>query len=181
MLKTMHTNLILILDETNLQTRLLIIFGSILFLWFILGLIYLFIQLYQSWKAKKNDYFSLLNTCSKRSKEEPLLDEDSDNDDDERMSILTSISWVTNQTRMNFSSIDSSSIAATSSNITTSSTLTKSSFKSSTLPTLMITDCDRLQTDIIELEHFEPLPRHSLYRYSSESIDLRLFLNDRMP
>lgn len=182
MLKTIITRLIHTLDETNLQIRLLIILGSITFLWFILGLIYLFIRLYHYCKEKrKNDYFLSSSTCSKRPKQEPLLDADSDDDDDERMSILTSISWVSNQTKTHLSSIDASSITAISSNITALSTLTKSSCKSSILPTVMVTDCDRLQTDIIELDYFESLPRTSLHRSSRESIDLRLLLNDRKP
>ena len=178
MLKTMRTQLILTFDETNVKTRLLIILGSILLLWSILGLIYLCTQLYHYWNENKNDYFSSWNTWSKRSKGEPLLDVDSDDgDDDERMSILTSISWVSHRTKVHLPSMDSSSITATSSTTTAPSILTKSS----PLPTLMVTDCDRLQTDIIELEHFEPLPRPSLHRSSSGTIDLRLLLNDRMP
>ena len=51
-----------------------------------------------------------------------------------------------------------------------------SSTKSAPLPVVMITDCDRLQTDIIELEHFEPETAWP----PSKSV-LRLLLNDRMP
>ena len=45
------------------------------------------------------------------------------------------------------------------------------------LPTLMITDCDRLQTDIIELDDFEP---EKDWRRSARP-ELRRLLNDRLP
>lgn len=44
------------------------------------------------------------------------------------------------------------------------------------LPTLMITDCDRLQTDIIELDEYEPEKEWQRARP-----ELRSLLNDRMP
>lgn len=53
---------------------------------------------------------------------------------------------------------------------------TLSSIKPLPLPTVMITDCDRLQTDIIELEHFEP---EKDWRRTKP--ELRLLLNERMP
>lgn len=45
------------------------------------------------------------------------------------------------------------------------------------LPTLMITDCDRLQTDIIELDDFEP--EKDWRRHARP--ELRFLLNERMP
>ncbi|CAF4842703.1 unnamed protein product, partial [Rotaria socialis] len=56
----------------------------------------------------------------------------------------TTFSQITNATYL------SSSSASKSSSILTTS------MKTMPLPTVMITDCDRLQTDIIELDDFEP-------------------------
>ncbi|CAF1114475.1 unnamed protein product [Rotaria magnacalcarata] len=52
----------------------------------------------------------------------------------------------------------------------------QSSLKTTSLPTVMITDVDRLHTDIIELENFEP--ENDFHRTKSQ---LRLLLNDRKP
>jgi hypothetical protein len=52
----------------------------------------------------------------------------------------------------------------------------QSSIKTIPLPTVMITDVDRLQTDIIELENFEP---EKEWNYTRSQ--LRYFLNDRIP
>jgi hypothetical protein len=76
----------------------------------------------------------------------------------------TTFSQITNATYLS-----SSSASTSSSNPTTS-------IKTIPLPTLMITDCDRLQTDIIELEDFEP---EKDWRRARP--ELRLLLNDRMP
>jgi hypothetical protein len=51
-----------------------------------------------------------------------------------------------------------------------------SSMKAIRLPIVMITDCDRSQTDIIELENFEP---EKEWHYTPSQ--LRYLLNDRMP
>lgn len=75
-------------------------------------------------------------------------------------STTTTFSQITNATYL------SSSSASTSS----------SNPKPLPLPTVMITDCDRLQTDIIELEDFEP---EKDWRRARP--ELRLLLNDRMP
>jgi hypothetical protein len=48
--------------------------------------------------------------------------------------------------------------------------------KSIPLPTVMITDVDRLQTDIIELENFEPENE-----WNPRKSQLRFLLNDRIP
>lgn len=50
------------------------------------------------------------------------------------------------------------------------------SVKTLPLPTVMITDVDRLQTDIIELEYFEPDKE-----WSHRNPQLRRLLNDHMP
>lgn len=63
-----------------------------------------------------------------------------------------------------------------SSSTSTSSSMPTSSMKTMPLPTVMITDCDRLQTDIIELDDFEP---EKDWRRARP--ELRLLLNDRMP
>ncbi len=80
-------------------------------------------------------------------------------------STTTTFSQITNATYLSSSSASTSS----SSNRTTST-------KTMPLPTVMITDCDRLQTDIIELEDFEP---EKDWRRARP--ELRLLLNERMP
>ncbi|CAF2531872.1 unnamed protein product [Rotaria sp. Silwood2] len=52
----------------------------------------------------------------------------------------------------------------------------QSSIKTIQLPTVMVTDVDRLHTDIIELENFEP--ENDLYNINSQ---LKYLLNDRIP
>jgi hypothetical protein len=79
-------------------------------------------------------------------------------------STTTTFSQITNATYL------SSSSASTSSSIPTTS------IKTMPLPTVMITDCDRLQTDIIELDDFEP---EKDWRRARP--ELRLLLNERMP
>ena len=79
-------------------------------------------------------------------------------------STTTAFSQITNATYL------SSSSASTSSSIPTAS------LKTLLLPTVMITDCDRLQTDIIELDDFEP---EKDWRRARR--ELRVLLNDRMP
>lgn len=79
-------------------------------------------------------------------------------------STTTAFSQITNATYL------SSSSASTSSSIPTAS------LKTLLLPTVMITDCDRLQTDIIELDEFEP---EKDWRRARR--ELRVLLNDRMP
>lgn len=70
-----------------------------------------------------------------------------------------------------------SSSNTTSSQITTATYVsTRSTTKSIALPTVMITDVDRLQTDIIELEDFEPEKE-----YNRARSQLRFLLNDRLP
>ncbi len=85
-------------------------------------------------------------------------------------STTTTFSQITNATYL------SSSSASTSSSNPTITTTTTTSIKTMPLPTVMITDCDRLQTDIIELEDFEP---EKDWRRARP--ELRLLLNDRMP
>lgn len=66
---------------------------------------------------------------------------------------------------------------ASSSQITSATYMSsQSTTKSIPLPTVMITDVDRLQTDIIELEDFEP--EKDFIRPNSR---LRCLLNDRLP
>lgn len=168
--------LILTLCEINSGTRAFIIFGSITFLWLILALIYLFIQVYRYCREKKHDYLSCFEFFFNRSKDELLLD--GLTDEDERLSVLTSMSWLSNQTKIKAPSIDSFFSITPTSGVTSPSCLSRPSQKSSALPTVMVTDCDRLQTDIIELEHFDPSPPR---RCSTDKTDLRVLLNDRMP
>ncbi len=52
----------------------------------------------------------------------------------------------------------------------------QSSIKTTPLPTVMITDVDRLQTDIIELENFEPEKE-----WQNRRSQLRFLFNERMP
>ncbi|CAF4729007.1 unnamed protein product [Rotaria sp. Silwood2] len=79
-------------------------------------------------------------------------------------STTTTFSQITNATYLS------------SSSTSTSSSIPITSIKTMPLPTVMITDCDRLQTDIIELDDFEP---EKDWRRARP--ELRLLLNDRMP
>ncbi|CAF0744067.1 unnamed protein product [Didymodactylos carnosus] len=58
-----------------------------------------------------------------------------------------------------------------------SSQITQATYISTQLPVVMVTDCDRLQTDIIELDDFEP---EKDWRRAMVS-ELRCLLNDKMP
>lgn len=89
--------------------------------------------------------------------------------------VRTSIDLINLQRHSSPSSTTGSQIT----NATYLSTST-SSKKPSTrlLPTLMITDCDRLQTDIIELDDFEP---EKDWRRQLMRPELRFLLNERMP
>ncbi|UJR36944.1 hypothetical protein I4U23_029653 [Adineta vaga] len=279
----MSTNQI---DQLILFQRLLIIFGSICFLWLIIGLIFLSIETYRRLKKKSNRKFStshhlslhLPSTSFKKSQQSFAGDYISDNNPndevdsmDDQTSIMTSVSFISERPKMNHehpyyispcqriseeqlaltlpsptgtsnlayssstlsSSIDNdpsffyypachnfaysqSTLASSNDNFdqkistppvifplinSTSSThqfnferqsstntimsqlthetclsSSKSSIKPIPLPTLMITDVDRLQTDIIELEDFEP--EKEWYRNRSH---LRYLINDRLP
>ena len=79
-------------------------------------------------------------------------------------STTTAFSQITNATYLS------------SSSASTSSSIPPASLKTLLLPTVMITDCDRLQTDIIELDDFEP---EKDWRRTRR--ELRLLLNERMP
>jgi hypothetical protein len=263
---------------TSILKRILIVFGSICFLWLIMGLIFVSIQTYRHFKKRTNQKFFLYNRSlppplEQTIKEDNISDDDNDND---QASVFTTISFLSERSKItnfvppceripeeqfeltlpttqgisnmaysqstlsstidggpsllyypacrNFaysqstlaSSIDlntptpsiivpspsksplnrlvnlkrhssQSSTTTTFSQITnatylsSSSTSTSSSnppisIKSMPLPTVMITDCDRLQTDIIELEDFEP---EKDWRRARP--ELRLLLNDRMP
>ena len=79
-------------------------------------------------------------------------------------STTTAFSQITNATYLS------------SSSASTSSSIPPASLKTLLLPTVMITDCDRLQTDIIELDDFEP---EKDWRRARR--ELRVLLNDRMP
>ncbi|CAF1687356.1 unnamed protein product, partial [Didymodactylos carnosus] len=57
------------------------------------------------------------------------------------------------------------------------SQITQATYISTQLPIVMITDCDRLQTDIIELDDFEP---EKDWRGAMVA-ELRCLLNDKMP
>ena len=75
-----------------------------------------------------------------------------------------------------FSQITNATYLSSSSTSTSSSAPTAVSVKPVLLPTVMITDCDRLQTDIIELADFEPEKDWRRVRP-----ELRSLLNERMP
>jgi len=272
----MSTNKI---DQLLLFNRLLIIFGSICFLWLIIGLVFLSIETYRHLKKKTNQKLfhfnpsSLLTNIQQTLKQDYLSDNDQNDDDDDRTSVLTSISFISERSKtthehtysttsckrmpeeqftltfppsagfpnlayspstitsssefgisllyypayQNFaysqstlsSSIDNfhqntstpslfiplinssskirqfnferqSSQSSTNtllSQITNATYISsKSSMKTILLPTVMITDVDRLQTDIIELEDFEP--EKERYRTRSQ---LRFLLNEPMP
>ena len=262
-------------EQIILLKRLLIIFGSICSVWFIIGISFLSIQIYRYWKKRWNQKVYLYNRSLQIPNEIPLKqDQTSDNDDgDDRMSISTSVSFVSERSKIipeftrqsiihediaeepvefffphpigvsnlaySRSTLSSSSDNDTSllyypayrnlaysqstlcslnsqfheklptpsldiphpsssaafrywnfkrpssraSSNTTSTNMTsatyvssQSSTKSIPLPTVMITDVDRLQTDIIELEDFEPEKEYT--RLNSR---LRFLLNDRLP
>jgi hypothetical protein len=252
-------------EQFVLLKRLLIIFGSICFVWFIIGFIFLSIQTYRHFKKRTNQKFYLYN----RSVLLPSLlkrENISDNDDvdDDQASVATSVSFISERSKIihehihystpcqgipeeplelffpntigltnlgySRSTLSSSSDNDTSllyypgyrnyaysqstlcssdtschektptpslniplpnfsstnrqlSGNTTPSQITNTTYlsshlsiKSNLLPTIMITDVDRLQTDIIELENFEP--KQEFYRTKSQ---LRFYLNDRLP
>ncbi|CAF1092299.1 unnamed protein product [Rotaria sp. Silwood1] len=269
-------------DQLVLFKRLFIIFGSICFLWLIIGFIFLSIQTYRHLKRKtylKYLYYnyasklpsSLLLPIENAFKEDHMID--CDQIDDEQTSIYTTASFDTEQSKIvheqtnfipscqristeqyeltlsNTAAISNlsynQSILTSSSNLSTSlfyyqscqkfsysqSTLSslktnihqkirrpsliiplnnssssidqfnlkrqlsqtstntnlsqitnttylssQSSIKTIPLPTVMITDVDRLHTDIIELENFEP--ENDFYHINSQ---LRYLLNDRIP
>jgi hypothetical protein len=274
-------------EQLVLLKRLLIIFGSISFLWFIIGFIFIFIQIYRHLKKKTNQKLygynrslqlpsSFLIPIEQTLQCDNISDNDQidDDDDGDQTSVLTSVSFISNRSKINHdnrhyttscqgipeepfelifpnlpgmsnlayskstlsSSSDndtsllyypgyrnfaysqstlcsstanyhqktptpsliipfnnsSSSIrqfnlkrqSSQSSTNTLSSRITnatylscQSSIKTIPLPTVMITDVDRLQTDIIELENFEPEKEEWNYRRSQ----LRYLLNDRIP
>jgi hypothetical protein len=255
-------------EQFVLLKRLLIIFGSICFVWFIIGFIFLSIQTYRHFKKRTNQKFYLYSRSFLLSpsslKQESVSDDD---DDDGQTSVSTSVSFISERSKTihehthystscqgipekplelifpnriglanlgysrstlssssdndtsllyypgyrnyaysqstlcssdtschektptpslniplsDFSSairqLSPSSGNTTSSQITNATYLSsQSSIKSNQLPTIMITDVDRLQTDIIELENFEP--EKEFHRPRSQ---LRFYLNDRLP
>jgi len=267
-------------EQLILLKRLLIIFGSISFLWFIIGFIFLSIQTYRHFKKKTNQKLyiynrsSLLNPIEQTLQRDNISDNDQIDDDDDQTSVLTSVSFISNRSKINHdhthyttsscqgipeepfelifpnlpgmsnlaysqSTLSSSSDndnsllyypgyrnyaysqstlcsstanyhqktptpsliiplnnslssirqfnlkrqSSQSSTNTLSSQITnatylscQSSIKTMPLPTVMITDVDRLQTDIIELENFEP---EKEWNYTRSQ--LRYLLNDRIP
>jgi hypothetical protein len=266
-------------EQLILLKRLLIIFGSICFLWLIIGIIFLSIQTYRHFKKKTNQKFfryngllhfpsTILTPIDHRLKQDNLSDNDQD-DDDDQASVFTSVSVISERSRFiheytNFippcqripeeqfqltfpdtpgianlaynqstsSSSASSDIGPSllyypacrnfaysqstlsssnnktpapsliiprnnsshhqynfecqSSHISTNTVLsqmtnttyvsTQSSIRTIPLPIVMITDVDRLQTDIIELENFEPEKE-----WHNRRSQLRFLLNDQMP
>ncbi len=266
-------------DYINMFKRLLIVFGSIGFLWLIMGVIFASIQTFRHFKNKSNQKLYRYNR-SLPTPIEQIIKEDNTSDDDDQASVFTSVSFLSERSKITHehthfvppceqipeeefeltlpttpgisnmaysqstlsSSIDAgpsllyypacrnfaysqstlassvdlntptpsiilsspskppstrlvnlerhssqSSTTTTFSQIThatylssssasTSSSLPITSIKTMPLPTVMITDCDRLQTDIIELEEFEP---EKDWRRARP--ELRFLLNDRMP
>lgn len=225
---------------TSLIKRLLIIFGSIGCLWCTIGLIFLLVQTYHYLQNKRHDKLfpedQLFPLCLSQSSYKHDLVIDQDGADEDRNSIVTSVSWLSSRTQTlsyesthrtseeqteatssmttrQISSIiedqstppsfvnpmfsDSQSIRSSivssppvsdlkrcsepaSFSIPTTNVAeylsSRSSLRPLVLPVVMITDCDRLQTDIIELENFEP---ENVRR--AHNTDLRYLLNDRMP
>jgi hypothetical protein len=278
---------------TSMIKRLLILFGSISFLWLIMGLIFISIQTFRHLKNKTNQKFfrynrslrlpSSITPVGQTSKEDNLSDDD---DDDDQASVFTSVSFLSERSKIvhehthfvppceripeeqfeltlptsagisnmaysqstlssstggdasllyypacrnfaysqstlasstadlntptpsvivsinepssskspsmhlanlkrhssqsstntTFSQITNATYLSSSSTSTSSSIPTTTSIKSMPLPTVMITDCDRLQTDIIELDNFEPEKEWRRVRP-----ELRLLLNTRRP
>jgi hypothetical protein len=271
-------------EQFILLKRLLIIFGSICFLWLIIGIIFLSIQTYRHFKKKTNQKLFRYNrslqlptTLLKPTLKDNYISDNDQDDDDDRASVFTSVSVISERSRFihehtnyitpcqripeeqfqltfpdtagiaNLAYSQSTSSSSASSDIGTSllyypacrnfaysqSTLcssdnnnyhqktptpsliiplnnfsspihqfnfdrqsshnstnttilsqitnatyvsNQSSIRTIPLPTVMITDVDRLQTDIIELENFEP--EKEWYNRRSR---LRFLLNDRMP
>jgi len=280
---------------TSMIKRVLIVFGSICFLWLIMGLIFASIQTFRHFKKKTNQKFfrynrslppsSLLSPIGQRLQRDNNSDNDEDDDDDDQASVYTSVSFLSERSRIghehthfvppcqqipeeDFESVlpisagisnlaysqstlasstfggpsllyypacrnfaysqstlasstadlntptpsiivpinepspikvrssrlvnlkrhsSQSSTATTFSQITNATYLSSSSastslsvpttsLKATPLPTVMITDCDRLQTDIIELDDFEP---EKDWRRAQP--ELRSLLNDKMP
>lgn len=265
-------------EQLVLLKRLLIIFGSICFVWFIIGFIFLSIQTYRHFKRKSNQKFYISNQTLQFPsslfipiKQDQISDEDND---DDQPSMSTSVSFISDQSRIhhnhrnyittcqripeepfklifpnltgisnlaysrstltsssdtdtsllyypayrnraysqstlcssngnlhqktptpsliiplnNFSSsirqfnfkrqLSQSSTNTLLSQITNTTYLSdRSSIKPTPLPTVMITDVDRLQTDIIELENFEPEKQWKNYTKTQ----LKYLLNDRLP
>jgi hypothetical protein len=228
--------------------RLLIVFGSICSLWFILGLIFATIQTFRHYQKKTIRYHLPLTPVLHDDNQSLNGDEADDNDD--QTSVFTSVSYLSERVRERPEQISPcecipeedlptplgmTNMAYSQSTLTSlmdrsflyypacrnfaysqstlassiievghrpspthsrhpsqSSTTTACSQKTNAtylsgplgssiktrilLPTLMITDCDRLQTDIIELDEYEPEKEWRRARP-----ELRSLLNDRMP
>ncbi|CAF1429788.1 unnamed protein product [Adineta steineri] len=281
---------------TSMIKRLLIVFGSIFFLWLIMGLVFASIQTFRHIKKKTNNKFfrynrslppsSLITPTRPPYRRDNNSDNDEDDDDDDQASVFTSVSYLSERSRnihdstqfaapcqripeeefeltlpmtaagisnmafsrstlasstsggasllyypacRNFAYSQSTLASSTadlntptpsiivptnepstykarssrlanlkrhssqssstttfsqitnatylsSSSTSTSSSIPIASLKRAPLPTVMITDCDRLQTDIIELDDFEP---EKDWRRAQP--ELRLLLNDKMP
>ena len=180
-------NEIFSLCDTTILKRLLIIFGSIACLWLILGLFFVFNQICRRWKIKylrrtssayQNDVFikeddedtesrsshftwisrfssgtkSNLSHCDKNSTAISM----NEMKKSDSVTILQTFDHLSISTKL--SSISTSNIQLNSCQRTNS---TCCSSKLSVLPLLMITDCDRLQTEIIDLTDFQPEQRSS--------------------
>ena len=277
---------------TSMIKRLFILFGSISFLWLIMGLVFVSLQTFRHFKKRTKHKLFLYNrplppTLSGTSTEQKLKEDDlSDDDDDDQASVFTSVSFLSERSKVihehthfvppceripeeefeltlpkstgisnmaysqstlssstvggasllyypacrnfaysqstlasstadlntptpsvivpinesssskppstrlvnlkrhssqsstntTFSQITNATYLSSSSTSTSSSNPTTTSIKSMPLPTVMITDCDRLQTDIIELDNFEPEKEWRRARP-----ELRLLLNTRRP
>ncbi|CAF0944432.1 unnamed protein product [Adineta steineri] len=97
------------------------------------------------------------------------------NDNYHKKSSIPSLNSPPSTSRFNFKrQLSTNTLMSEMTNATYMSS--KSAIKTLLLPTLMITDVDRLQTDIIELENFEP--EKEWYHKKSQ---LRFLLNDHMP
>ncbi|CAF0948384.1 unnamed protein product [Adineta ricciae] len=109
----MSTNQI---DQLILFQRLLIIFGSICFLWLIIGIIFLSIETYRYLKKKSSKKFSTIHTLplnlpstifssSKQTSTGDYTSENEINDDDDGLddqtSIMTSVSFISEKPSMN--------------------------------------------------------------------------------
>src|SRR5690349_3553681 len=97
-------------EQFLLLKRLLIIFGSICFLWFIIGFIFLSIQTYRHFKKKTNQKFylynqslqlpsSLLLPVEQIIKRDNIFDNEN-NDDDDQSSVFTSVSFISERLKI---------------------------------------------------------------------------------
>ena len=95
---------------TSMLKRLLIVFGSICFLWLIMGLIFASIQTFRHFKKKTNQKLFRYNRpipppssssvpVGQTLEEDRISDRDEDDDDDDQTSVYTSVSFLSEQSK----------------------------------------------------------------------------------